>query len=373
MSLRPFFNSIGNGLGNAGKAVGKAFKTGWNNGNLAKGLQIAGTTAFAVGMTGAMINDMKHSGSIFDGGCGCNSFGFGGGMNMFGCNPMAMGGMNMFSGSPFGMGGMNIFGMNNMYGMGGMNMFGGGMNMFSGMGMLNGMGNPYNTQMGNMMAFQWGQQLAMQQQMQMSTMYPGFSNPVSSQLEELDPLSYSTKQASQIESSVTGDAGASFDDGTTELGKNSSADPVTIADGVTNGRYGDDKTTYKNKVSTLAQSYIRHLNTDSNDQTVSEEEYIASEIETLKEQLPNASNEQLETLAKNAFRQMDLSGDGEIDWAEMASSITTFDAGGSNTGAWDGKISSNNYSSAQSLLTQGKFGAANWQNYQRLFGSSETE
>ncbi len=340
MSFRTFMGSIGN-----------AFKTGWNNGNIQKGMAITGMTAFGVGMTGAMIHDMKRSGSIFGGGCGCNSFGFGGGMNMFGCNPMSMGGINMFGNSPFNM-------------MGNMNIFGGGMDMFGGMGMMNSM-----NRMGNSLAYQWGQQLAMEQQMMGSSMYPGLNN-FNYQTKELDPLSYSNEDAGEVSSSVTTEKGEEFDEGTTALGNDNNADDVTIAEDVTNGRTSD-KEKYKTNLSELAQSHAKQIGGD--DGKIDLDEYIAHEIDNFRNQFPNATDEQLETMIKNAFIQMDLNGDGNIDWKEMTSTIATFDAAGSGYGKLDGKISKTDYSQAQKILVNGTFGKANWSNYQTLFRTTDSD
>lgn len=340
MSFRTFMGSIGN-----------AFKTGWNNGNIQKGMAATGMAAFTTGMTASMIHDMKHSGSIFGGGCGCNSFGFGGGMNMFGCNPF-MGSMNM----------------GNMYS---------GMDMFGGMGMLNsmggnmfGMGNMYgyNNQIGNMMAFQWGQQLV--QQAQMGGMYPGMNNfnNFNYQQKELDPLSYGNQDAGEVSADVTTEKGKAFDEGTTALGKESNADDVTIVENVTDGRKGD-KAAYKTDLTGLAQSYAKEIGGD--DGKIDFDDYYAHEFDGLKEQFPNYSDEQIGAMIKRAFIQMDLNGDGDIDWKEMASSIATYDAGGSGSGKLDGKISKADYSQSQSILVKGTFGEANWKNYKALFGNPE--
>lgn len=318
MTFKTFMGSIGN-----------AFKTGWNNGNIQKGISATGMAAFTVGMTGSMIHDMKHSGSIF--GCGCNSFGFGGGMNMFGCNPMMMGGINMYS----------------------------GMNMFGGMSMLNNMGtNPYNTQMGNMMAYQWGYNLALQQRAQNPQLYPQYS---AYPQQELDPLDYEHGEAPGIPSGVTTEQGEAFDEAINGNGT------VNIVEDITNGRTGD-KQTYINKLSTLAQSHTKSIDEyGNNDGKVDFDEYFEKEKEGLQAAFPNSSEEQLKAFAERVFLQMDLNGDGNIDWQEMASSIATYDAGGSGTGGLDGKISTTDKSKAQRSLSSGTFGAANWAIYKTLF------
>ncbi len=336
MSFRTFMGSIGN-----------AFKTGWNNGNIQKGMAATGMAAFTVGLTGNMIHDMKHNRSIFGGGCGCNSFGFGANINMFGCNPMSMGGMNMYGNTPF-------------------SMMGGGMDMFGGMGMLNGMNG-----MGNMMAFQWGQQLVMQQMMQQGTMYPGLNmNNFNYQQKELEPLSYSNADAGEVASSVTTEKGEEFDERTTALGTDINADDVTIAEDVKNGRTSD-KEKYITNISAIAQSHAKQIGGD--DGKIDLDEYIAHEIDSFRKQFPNATDEQLETMIKNAFVQMDLNGDEHIDWKEMASTIATYDAAGSGSGKLDGKISKTDYSHTQKILVNGTFGKANWANYKTLFGKPESE
>ncbi len=358
MSFRTFMGSIGN-----------AFKTGWNNGNIQKGMAATGMAAFTVGLTGNMIHDMKHGGSIFGSGCGCNSFGFGGGMNMFGYNSM------------------NMFGMNNM--------FGGGMDMFGGMGMLNGMGGMfgmnnmygYNNQMGNMMAFQWGQQLAMQQQMQMGAMYPGalglnnglFGNTGEVTDEMLDSIV--PRHEYNDEEGVISDTtkGQAFDEGTDDLKNKSDAEAVVLSDKT----LSENKTEYINGLSTTAKSYISSL--DSNeDGHISEEEFIEHEVEKAKAELEAKGQEMTEQQESNlrnslriVFAQMDMNRSGYIDWKEMTSTMATYDAGGSilGTSRGDGEITASEYKSAQTKLTSanGAFGKINWRNYTQLFGNPESE
>lgn len=333
MSFKTVMNSIGN-----------AFKTGWNNGNIQKGVTITGLTAFSVGMTGSMIHDLKHCRSIFGGGCGCNSFGFGGGMNTYGYNPM-----NMFGFNP-----MNTFSVGNSYS---------NMNLFSGMNMLNTLGtNSYNTQLGNMMAYQWGIDLVKQQQAEMSTLYQGLN--FNSKTKELEKLSYSNTDAGEVSADVTITKGKAFDEGTTALGTVSDAKTVIIANNVTNGRTSD-KVNYKTELCEIAKSYAKYIGGD--DGKINLDEYVKYEINILSAQLPNATKEQLEMMIKRAFIQMDLNGDDSIDWREMASTIATYDAAGKGTGKLDGKISQTDYTQAHKTLVNGTFGEENWKNYITLF------
>ena len=63
---------------NAGSSIGNAFKTGYNNGNLAKGMAIGGQALFTAGMTSAMMRDMSREGSVFGSGCCHHSHGYSG-------------------------------------------------------------------------------------------------------------------------------------------------------------------------------------------------------------------------------------------------------------------------------------------------------
>lgn len=335
MSFRTFMNSIGN-----------AFKTGWNNGNIQKGMQVAGATAFGVGAIGAMAHEMKN-GSIF-GGC-CHG---GYGMNPFGMS------MGM---TPYGMMGAG--------------------NMFDSMGMLNNysmMGtNPYLTQAGQQWAFEWGRNLAMQQ-----SLMPSYSGSFSTNFTELTDEQIDKYAPARDNKKVAGDANADtklgdeYEKGTDALRKDKSkADPVKLSETkFTN----DDKTDYVTNLSKLAESYIAKVGRDG---TISEDDYIDQAIEKYKEANPNLElTEQNEAFLRNqmklAFAKLDLNGDGEIDKNEMTSALATFDAGGKAIGtsnSADGKITAAEYDAAQKSLTANNstFATNNWTNYQQLFGAQK--
>lgn len=315
MTIRMFMNNIG-----------QAFKKGIQNGNIAKGLSAVGMTAFGVGMTGAMIHDLNHNK-----GCGGSIFGgyFG---NNCGCSPMS--GMNMF-------GGMNLYG-----------------NMYNSYGF-----NPYNTQMGNDMAFEWGRQLAKEYQAQQAQTQTQFQQPQISK--------HNNEQAEAVSTDTNKALGEAFDEGTNKLADDD-ADPVNLLDNVQNGR-GDDKTTYLKGISNTAKSYIAHIDADG-DGYISESEFIKHELASAKgeKELSSAEETKLKASMKHAFAQMNLNQDEDgIDWKEMAASITTYDAGGTGDGKLDGKITAKNYSDAQNSITNGSFGQASWTNYKALFGDPD--
>lgn len=330
MSFRTFMNSIGN-----------AFKTGWNNGNIQKGMQVAGATAFGVGAIGAMAHEMKN-GSIF-GGC-CHG---GYGMNPF-CMSMGM--------TPYGMMGAG--------------------NMFDSMGMLNNysmMGtNPCLTSAGQQWAFEWGRNLAMQQSMNPSlngnfNMYN--TELTDEQLEKIAP----TRDNERVPANPNADKklGEKFDEGTTSLLKDKDAEAVKLSETkFTN----DNKTDYLANLEKLAESCIANIGSDG---VIEEDDYIRHEIDKYEELHPDVDiTEQIRTRLENqikvAFAKLDLNRDGKIDKREMTSALATFDTGGKAIGTSNlanGEISATDYKSAYSslLANDRTFANNNWTNYQQLY------
>lgn len=329
MTFKTFMGSIGN-----------AFKTGWKNGNIQKGITATGMAAFTVGMTGSMIRDMKHSRSIF--GCGCNSFGFGGRGNMFGCNPMM-----------------------------------GGVNKYSVMSMLNNMGttDPYLSQMGLANAYQWGANLVTAYQQQSGINFNTYNTTITD--DYIDKIAPGHDYEDEAGINANTKKGKAFDTGTDSLGSETDADPVQISDKT----MSDDKQEYIKNVKSTATSYISYIDQDS-DGYVSEDEFIEHELEKAKDELAAKGQEMTEqyetwhrSSLKLAFAQMDLNRSGNLDWKEMTSTIATYDAGGSalGTSGGDGKITAKEYKAAQNKLSNasGPFGKTNWANYTRLFGNPE--
>lgn len=352
MTFKTFMNSIGN-----------AFKTGWNNGNIQKGMKIAGATAFGVGAIGAMAHEMKN-GSIF-GSC-CNGGGMFGGCGM---NPFGMS-MEM---NPYGMMG---FGM----GMSPYEMMGAG-NMFDSMGMLNNynmMGtNPYLTQIGQQRAFEWGRNLAMEQSlsMQLGGSFNMYNTELTDeQLEKIAPTRDNEKMSANPNADTK--LGVKFDKEITSLLKDKDAEAVKLSESkFTN----DNKADYLANLKKLAESCIANVGSNG---TITEDDYIDHEIEKYKELNPNVElTDQIETRLRNqikmAFAKLDLNKDGEIDKNEMTSALATFDTGGKAIGTSDlanGEISATDYKSAyNSLMANDKtFANNNWSNYQQLFGAQDT-
>lgn len=339
MTFRTFMNSIGN-----------AFKTGWNNGNIQKGMKITGATAFGVGAIGAMAHEMKKNncGSIFGGCC------YGGGMlGGYGVNPFAM---NPYGMSPYGM------------------MSAG--NVLDSMGVLNNYTNPYLTQAGNQWAYQWGRNIAIQQSMNQALL--GTSNLYNTELTDEQINKFAPERNNQrvvADPNADTKLGDAFVEGIGALNKDKDAEAVKLSDDKFSN---DNKAAYVSNLGKVAESYIAKI---GNNGTISEDNYINHEIEKFKEDNPNLElSEQNETFLKNnmklAFAKLDLNRDGEIDKNEMTSALATFDTGGRGIGssnAADGKITAAEYKSAQDALKARNttFATNNWNNYQQLFGKQD--
>lgn len=339
MTFRTFMNSIGN-----------AFKTGWNNGNIQKGMKITGATAFGVGAIGAMAHEMKKNncGSIFGGCC------YGGGMlGGYGVNPFAM---NPYGMSPYGM------------------MSAG--NMFDSIGMLNNYTNPYLTQAGNQWAYQWGRNIAIQQSM--NPAFSGTSNLYNTELtdEQIDKFAPErNNQRVVADPNADTKLGKAFEDGTDALNKDKDAEAVNLSEDKFSN---DNKAGYVSNLGKVAESYIAKIGSNG---TISEDDYINHEFEIFETDNPNIelteeTKTKLENNMKLAFAKLDLNRDGKIDKNEMTSALATFDTGGRGIGssnAADGKITAAEYKSAQDALKARNttFATNNWNNYQQLFGKQD--
>lgn len=328
MSFKTFMNSIGN-----------AFKTGWQNGNIQKGISATGTLAMGVGMTGLMMKSLKND-SIFGNGC-CNRH-CGNNFNMYNTNNM------------FGFGGSNWFNNNNT------NLFGNNYNM------------SYNNQQ---YSFLSGYQLGLQSS-QTTPAYLNFSNLLKNKTtssytfeldKELDKLNYTHGTASNIEDSVTTQKGKDFDKATDNMSNEDLNDDNVKQIKFANLQDNETKKTdYLKGLKETAQSYVKYLSDGK--QTVSEDTFVEKEVAKAIKENSNTDRKDAILKATNYFRQIDLDGDGEIDWQEMASTISSMDAGGEANGKKDGKISKDEYANAFTVLNNGQFGAVNWTTYRKLFG-----
>lgn len=320
--------------------IGQAFKRGWNNGNLAKGITAAGATAFTVGATGAMIHDLNNN----NGCCGGSIFSgmFGGGCNY----PATMG---MLSVSLYG---MNMGGFPMGYtGMMGMTMPDAGM-MYGGV-----MSSPLT---GGMDPYTFGQQYFQQIKAQMpETTTPSTNTAATKQNNEYAGKWDASQDTTKGQSFETATNGMQDKDGKVVEGKSFTISSASDAEG------------YRKDVSELAKSYAAHIdNTSGNkDQVLSKEEYIKYELSKLPEDATDEQKQNIKLAAHYAFSKMDLNQDGKADWKEIAATMATFDT--NEKGKLDGKFDSKDmskWSEAMTTQSSATFSQTLIKNYKHLFG-----
>lgn len=335
--------------------IGQAFKNGWNNGNLAKGVTALGATAFTVGATGAMIHDLNNNrgccggGSIFSG--------------MFGgCNYPAT--MGMLSGSLYGMGGMNLMnGYPMAMGMPGAMNFMGGTQMTMGMpGSMNMVGMGLT---GGMDPYEYGR-MYMQQ---LNAQNPGNASGGTIAGVKKQDNEYAGKWSSEQST----EAGKSFDEATQAMvdkdGKVVEGKNFKITSNATNEEQ------YKKDLSELAKSYAAYMEESGNgtvNQELTLQEFVNHELSKLPADATAAEKQEAQKIAQITFARMDLNQDGKADWKEVAATMATFDT--DSKGKVDGNISSNDlkrWTDPMIDTTSSAFSDTVIKNYNRLFGKDE--
>lgn len=330
--------------------IGTAFRNGWNNGNLAKGISAVGMSAFTVGMTGAMIHDMNrsnnhhHCRSIFGNNWMNGHSQFGG----YGCNCSSMNMFNMYN-NPMMLGYNNPMAMlNNMQGT-----------------------NPYLTAQGQQMAYMWGAQMAQKYMQQQALQQTQLMQQPQVSLDTAAP-DRGNEDAGNIDADTTAKLGKNFDEETNKLGDKDSDTKEVVISTNKEGTKADEN--YRKDIKALAQSYIKHIDKD-NDGHISEEEFINQEIEQFKKEKPNATKSEIadaERTIKEKFALMNLNRDDNgLDWKEMSAVLASYDAGGNSDGGLDGKITREEFKNAQDSLDKLKFGNTAWNFYQKLFPDEE--
>ena len=317
--------------------IGNAFKTGWKNGNIAKGMQIAGSTAMAVGATGAMIHAMKHSGGCCHGGGSV----FGG---LFGNNGCGMNdwGTGVNSGRyQFNSFGVSPYLMNNPMAI--LNYSGGTGNMFPNM---YGSGTNYAAldQFASAMFNNQLMQQAQNNRLFSSTSGSSVAAKTSNKFAELDESQDKTK-------------GEDFQKKFNMATKDTSADIQMFE------MTKDDTTkTYKEKMTDLAKSYTASLESDGKE---------GISIDEFNDKFVGAKTVGEFDQLKAAFNKVDQNGDGKLDWKEMASLLSAFDRIGNKNKEADGTISNEEFKagiqSLSDLDDKDKFGKTLQDNYKALF------
>ncbi len=335
MSFSSFMNNVGN-----------AFKTGWNNGNLQKGIAATGMFTLNTGLTGAMIHDMNKSSccggpSIFNGMWGA-------GLNY----PI---GMNLLGGSLYGMGG--FMGMPNSY----TGLMGTGISPMTGI-----MNNGVMSLTGGMDPYEYGK-MYMEQ---LKAQYPELmqSNGTIAGLSKQN-----NEYAGKWDASQSTEKGERFDSDLDEMiDKDNNA--VEGKEIKLTTATGTDSEQYKKDISDIAKSYAAHIDKTSgnSDQELTMEEYIKYELSKLPDDATEEQKQNIRLGASYAFSRMDLNQDKKVDWKELAATIATYDT--DDNGIVDGKIDSNAFKKQAELLvdpTKPTFSQTLIKNYNRLFGKDK--
>ncbi len=333
--------------------MGNAFKKGWNNGNLQKGISAAGMSAFTVGFTGAIIHDLNNNrgcscgGSIWTGMFG-QGYNYPMGMNMLGLNSMYMGMMNIgfgmnYMGYPTAYTGIMMPGFTNMTGMPNM----GYMNITGGM-------DPYT----------YGK------------MYMQRLNAQNSGNISLDQIAGLNKQdneyAGKWDENQETKTGENFDKGTSAM---IDKDGNAVKGKAIKLSNNESEAQYKSDISNIAKSFAAYIEQNGSgkvDQELTLEEYVNYELSRLPEDATEEEKATVKEKAQIVFSRMDLNQDKKADWKEIGATIATFDT--NSDGKQDGKITSKEmekWSKNLTDYTKSTFSDALIKNYKKLFGSDE--
>ncbi len=337
MTFNSFMNSIGD-----------AFKKGWNNGNLAKGISLLGATTFTVGLTGAAIHDMNKN----------RCFGSCGSIWSFRppYNPMNyMMGMNLLQNSM-----LIKANQNNLYaynGMGGLPFVSSGFqyNPYGGM-------NNFYSITGGMNPYQYGQMLMQQTYAQMQN---------TAITDVTGAIKQNNEYAGEWKADQSTEAGEQFDNALKGM-NDSEGNPIEgktfkISD-------AENATEYRQDLSELGKSYAAYIEKTSGngDRLLNEEEYIKFELSQLPSDATEEQKANIKLAGHYAFSRIDLNKDGKADWKEIAAAIATFDT--NNKDKLDGQVTSTdayNISSALGNPNDPTFSQKIIKNYKHLFGNNE--
>lgn len=324
-------------------------KNGINNGQIAKWTKAIGQTTFAIGATGAMIHGMNnscyHQRSIFGGGFYSNGM-----MGMGCCNNSWFNPMNPY-----------------------VNPLGAGMPNYS-MQM-----NSMNTQYGNMLAAQWGQNLSMQYDMQKllsgqnnnNQFFNLFNNNTNTQT-QLPKTN--AKYAGDVDKNQSTDKGEAFDAKSKKMVDKDKAVAGEKFEIIKGGMQTKDAETYKTAVSDLGKSYVAQIDQASgnSDGKVTLDEFIDHSMKDLKSNASEDKKLQAKYQASVAFNKLDQNGDGKLDWKEMSAMMAALDYGSDDK--LDGIITSEEYAKNTENLTNTQntsVDKAVRRTYKQLFGDDK--
>lgn len=227
-----------------------------------------------------------------------------------------------------------------------------------------------NNAYGNMLAYQYGLNLAAQSNAQIA------SNMASLQQQQ-QLQKTNTKYAGDLDKDQETKTGKAFDNATDKMAENKDSS-FNILDKYTNPK--DEKKCadeYRAAVSNVAKSYAAEIdNTSGNkDRKVTVEEFVKHEMSKLDKDASDENKAAAKAMAQTAFDKIDINGDGYADWKELAATVATFDTDNeTDKKPLDATITSAEYRKWSALMSQqgtNEFDTTIRKTYTQLFGNKE--
>lgn len=227
-----------------------------------------------------------------------------------------------------------------------------------------------NNAYGNMLAYQYGLNLAAQSNAQIA------SNMASLQQQQ-QLQKTNTKYAGDLDKDQETQTGKAFDNATDKMAENKDSS-FNILDKYTNPK--DEKKCadeYRAAVSNVAKSYAAEIdNTSGNkDRKVTVEEFVKHEMSKLDKDASDENKAAAKAMAQTAFDKIDINGDGYADWKELAATVATFDTDNeTDKKPLDATITSAEYRKWSALMSQqgtNEFDTTIRKTYTQLFGNKE--
>lgn len=227
-----------------------------------------------------------------------------------------------------------------------------------------------NNAYGNMLAYQYGLNLAAQSNAQIA------SNMASLQQQQ-QLQKTNTKYAGDLDKDQETKTGKAFDNATDKMAENKDSS-FNILDKYTNPK--DEKKCadeYRAAVSNVAKSYAAEIdNTSGNkDRKVTVEEFVKHEMSKLDKAASDENKAAAKAMAQTAFDKIDINGDGYADWKELAATVATFDTDNeTDKKPLDATITSAEYRKWSALMSQqgtNEFDTTIRKTYTQLFGNKE--
>ncbi len=227
-----------------------------------------------------------------------------------------------------------------------------------------------NNAYGNMMAYQYGLNLAAQSNAQIAA-----NRALYGQQQQLQKTN--TKYAGDLDENQETKTGKAFDNATDKMAENDNSS-FSILD-----KYSDPKDEkkcadeYRTAVSNIAKSYAAEIDNSSGnkDKKVTVEEFVKHEMSKLNSDATDEKKAEAKAIAQTAFDKIDINGDGYADWKELAATVATFDTDNeTNNKPLDATITSGEYKKWSTLMAQqgtNEFDTTIRKTYTQLFGNKE--